>query len=154
MQIRNKIIQQSGDIINIPDSVKHYIDHEQLYQSIQEKGNTTMDIQRIHDILDAQKAEDINIIDVRHLTEVTDYMVICTARSSRHAMAISDNLAEIMKQEGFPALGIEGDGQSDWVLLDFSDCVVHVMLAETRAFYSLEKLWSITTNTREQQANE
>lgn len=109
-----------------------------------------MDIQQIHDILDDQKAEDINVIDVREQTDVTDYMIICTARSTRHAKAISDNLEEKMRELGEKAIGVEGTGQSDWILLDYADCVVHIMLEEAREFYSLEKLWNLTSINREQ----
>ncbi len=108
-----------------------------------------MDIKKIEQILDEQKAEDINIIDVRNLTGLTDYMIICTARSTRHAAAIGANFEDEMAKSGLKPIGVEGDAQSDWILLDFADFIVHVMLAEAREFYSLEKLWSLTSALRE-----
>jgi ribosome-associated protein len=147
-QIRNTLKQKSGDLINLPTKVKEYIDQNNLYK-IRGSNHSTMDIKKIEQILDDQKAEDINVIDVRNLTSLTDYMIICTARSTRHAAAIGENLAEEMAKSGLKPIGVEGDSQSDWILLDFADFIVHVMLAEARDFYSLEKLWSLTTSARE-----
>lgn len=92
--------------------------------------------------LDDLKGKDIITIDVREMTDVTDYMVICTGTSSRHVKSLADSVALDLKKRGSPAIGIEGVDQApEWALVDFGDVVVHVMLPETRDFYDLERLW-------------
>lgn len=93
--------------------------------------------------LDDLKAKDIVTLDVREMTGMTDQMVICTGTSSRHVRSLASNVATEAKKQGVMALGVEGDNGSDWVLVDFGDIVVHVMMAEAREFYELEKLWSV-----------
>ena len=92
--------------------------------------------------LDDLKARDLVALDVRDLTGVTDYMLICTGTSNRHVKALANNVAVEVKKHGLPAMGIEGAQAADWVLVDFGDVVVHVMSAEARDFYDLERLWS------------
>jgi len=92
--------------------------------------------------LDDLKARDLVALDVRELTGVTDYMLICTGTSNRHVKALANNVAVEVKKHGLPAMGIEGAQAADWVLVDFGDVVVHVMSAEARDFYDLERLWS------------
>ncbi len=94
------------------------------------------------DALDDLKAQEISEINVSKLTSVTDVMVIATGTSSRHIAALANNVQVTVKEAGVKPLGCEGDNGSDWVLLDLGDVVVHVMLAETRALYDLERLWS------------
>ncbi len=91
--------------------------------------------------LDDLQAIDTTIIDVRPLTTVTDLMIICTGRSTRHIKSIADNLVAQAKQQQVDYLHIEGDETSDWVLVDMGDIVVHIMLATARSFYNLEALW-------------
>ncbi|AIT10257.1 ribosomal silencing factor RsfS [Candidatus Francisella endociliophora] len=102
--------------------------------------------QRLHIIteaLDDLKALDIQAIDVEHLTDMMDKIVICTASSTTHAKSLSKNLEQELKSKGISILGIEGDNKSDWVLVDTGDIVAHIMLEETRNLYALEKLWDI-----------
>ncbi|MEN8204877.1 MAG: ribosome silencing factor [Pseudomonadota bacterium] len=89
------------------------------------------------------KGVDIRVIDVRGLTSITDRMVIASGTSSRHIKALADNVVLETKQNGFPALGVEGENGSEWVLVDLADVVVHIMMPEIREFYALEKLWSV-----------
>lgn len=92
--------------------------------------------------LEDLKGKEIVTLDVRHLTSVTDYMVFCSGTSNRHVRSLADNVEYEAKQRGVMALGVEGQSDGEWVLVDFGDVVVHVLLPETRAFYDLERLWT------------
>jgi len=93
--------------------------------------------------LDDIKGVGIKVIDVRGLTSITDRMVIVSGTSTRHIKAMADNVVLETKQNGFPALGVEGENGSEWVLVDLADVVVHIMMPDIREFYALEKLWSV-----------
>lgn len=101
-------------------------------------------VKKIIENLESHKAEHIEAIDVRHLTGITDYMIICTARSHVHARALSKHFCDFSKQMGIRPAAIEGEDDGEWILIDLSDYVIHIMLEATRDFYSLEKLWNIT----------
>lgn len=96
----------------------------------------------ILDALDDAKARDAVILDVRKVAMFTDYMIIVTGTSNRHVVSVADNVVRQLREEGRRATGVEGMEGGDWVLIDFGDVVVHVMRAQTRDFYNLEKLWS------------
>lgn len=91
--------------------------------------------------LDDIKAIDVVTLDVSSQTTITDFMIVCSGRSSRHVKAIADYLLEQMKAANLPALYANGVDKGDWALVDFGDFVVHIMQAETRAFYNIEGLW-------------
>ena len=97
----------------------------------------------VDSVLDDLKAEAIVRLDVRHLTSVTDLMVIATGRSNRHVRAVAETLLEQSKARGLTPLGVEGLDGGEWVLIDLADVVVHVMLPKVREFYDLEKLWDL-----------
>ena len=97
----------------------------------------------VDDVLDDLKAEAIARLDVRHLTSVTDLMVIATGRSNRHVRAVAETLIEQSKERGLTPIGVEGLDGGEWVLIDLADVVVHVMLPKVREFYDLEKLWDL-----------
>jgi ribosome-associated protein len=98
--------------------------------------------QLVVDSLDDLKGESIRTINVEKLTAITDYMVIATGRSSTHIKALADAVATRAKKADVEVVGIEGKMQSEWVLVDVGDVVVHIMLAPVRALYNLEELWS------------
>lgn len=91
--------------------------------------------------VDDDKAEDIVQIDLRGRSDVADYMVICSGRSSRQVAAISEKLADRLKQEMRISVRMEGKETGDWVLIDAGDVIVHVFRPEVRDFYQLEKMW-------------
>lgn len=93
--------------------------------------------------LDELKAKDTVVLDVRGLTSMTDTMVISTGTSNRHVRALAQAVMEKCREAGFRAQGIEGLEESEWVLVDLGDAVIHVMQAQARAFYQLEKLWDM-----------
>jgi ribosome-associated protein len=89
------------------------------------------------------RGRDIKILDVRELTTIFDYFVIVTGTSRRQLHAISDEIDRLFQEEmGDRRMGIEGYGESRWILLDYGDVVVHVFDEETRAYYGLEELWA------------
>ena len=91
--------------------------------------------------LEEEKAEDIVQIDLRGKTEIGDYMIVCSGRSSRQVSAISEKLAQKVKDEFGRSPKIEGKDIGDWVLIDTGDVIVHVFRPEVREFYQLEKMW-------------
>ncbi|MEZ5753816.1 MAG: ribosome silencing factor [Paracoccaceae bacterium] len=91
--------------------------------------------------VDDDKAEDIVQIDLRGRSDVADYMVICSGRSSRQVAAISEKLVDRLKQEFRVSSKMEGKETGDWVLIDTGDVIVHVFRPEVREFYQLEKMW-------------
>ncbi len=93
--------------------------------------------------LEDLKGQQITVLDVQKLTTVTETMIICTGTSNRHVKSLAQNVAEDAKQAGFRPLGIEGADTGEWVLVDLGGVVVHVMQAQARAFYQLEKLWTV-----------
>ena len=94
------------------------------------------------DALDDLKAVNTVTMDVTGLTDVMDYLVIASGTSNRHVKSLADNVCMEAKKQGQRALGVEGEDAGEWVLVDFGDVVVHVMLPATRDFYDLERLWA------------
>tara|TARA_B100000809_G_C15136104_1_gene530653 strand:+ start:3502 stop:3843 length:342 start_codon:yes stop_codon:yes gene_type:complete len=102
----------------------------------------------INDTLEGLKGKEILSMDVTELSDVMDTLIIATGTSSRHVKSLASSVAEDAKKAGFMPLGVEGLNSGDWVLCDFGDIVVHVMLAQAREFYDLEKLWSTAPENR------
>ena len=100
------------------------------------------------DALADMKALEIKVLDVRGLTDIADWMVIASGTSDRHVRSVAQRVVERTKQAGFRPHGVEGQQDSDWVLIDLSEMIVHVMLPRVREFYGLEKLWDITATKR------
>jgi len=88
-----------------------------------------------------RKAVDPVLFKVAKLTSITDYFLIASGKSSRQVQAIAQHLQRRMKQEGFTAFGIEGEKDGHWILLDYSDVVIHLFYQPIREFYDLEGLW-------------
>lgn len=94
------------------------------------------------------KAQDILCIDVKEKTSITDFMLIATGTSNRHVNSMIEHVREKVKAQGVQPLSEEGRGDSDWVLLDLGDVVVHVMTSAARQFYDLERLWQGAEQSR------
>ncbi|MFO7764248.1 MAG: ribosome silencing factor [Wenzhouxiangellaceae bacterium] len=100
-------------------------------------------------VLDDAKAQDIETFDLRDRNTFADFMILASGTSSRQNKAMADRLTMKIKEQGLSApLGVEGQQEGEWVLVDLTDVVVHLMLPQTRAFYNLEKLWDETTRNR------
>ncbi len=91
---------------------------------------------------DSKKAFDIQILDLRQLTYITDYFVICSGSNTTQVSAIADWIGHTMARAGEHPSHVEGGSESSWVLMDFGDVVVHIFDEQTRVYYSLEKLWN------------
>ena len=94
--------------------------------------------------LDDMKAVTVKVMDVRKVTDVADCMVLASGNSDRHVRSIADKVVEKAKAAGFRPMGMEGERDGEWVLVDLNDVIVHVMLPRVREFYALESLWEIT----------
>lgn len=92
-------------------------------------------------IIEDIQATEITVLDVHQQTTVTDFMIICNGRSSRHVKSIAEQAMEKMKAAGYPSISHNGVNSGEWALVDFGDLVLHVMQPTTRAFYNLEELW-------------
>ena len=88
-----------------------------------------------------KKATDVVILDLRKVTEFTDYFVLASAASQRQLLAVADAVMEAMREQGLRPSHIEGYPKQEWILLDYSDFVFHVFTPRMRAFYDLERLW-------------
>ena len=93
--------------------------------------------------LEDLKAVDIRVLDVHNMTSITDFMVIVSGNSDRHVRSLVDNVVTEAKARGVRPLGVEGEREAQWALVDLGDVVVHVMLPKVREFYQLEKLWDV-----------
>lgn len=91
-----------------------------------------------------KQAEDVVVIDLRSLSIVTDFFVICTAGSGRQITALKDHIDAVLSQRGCPVWHVEGEAGAvpQWVLMDYGDIVVHLMDQPARSFYQLEQLWA------------
>ena len=88
-----------------------------------------------------KKATDVVILDLRKVTEFTDYFVLASAANQRQMVAVADAVMEALREQGLRPSHIEGYPKQEWILLDYSDFVVHLFTPRNRAFYDLERLW-------------
>lgn len=95
----------------------------------------------VHEALLDVKAKEIVEIDVSRISNVSDAIVIASGTSTRHVKALADNVADEARKAGFRPIGVEGERDAEWILIDLGIVVVHVMLPTARKFYDLESLW-------------
>lgn len=107
-------------------------------------ANTTALAKALVKVLDTNKAEAINLLNIRDKCSFADYMIVASGRAPRHVAALADYVADHLKKQGTPALSIEGKDSGDWVLIDAGDIVVHIFRPEVRSFYNIEKMWTIS----------
>jgi len=93
--------------------------------------------------LEELKAKDVREIDVRGKTSIADLLVIASGTSARHVKSIADEVVKFAKKAGVMPLGVEGEREAEWVLVDLGDVIVHIMLPRIREFYGLERLWTV-----------
>ncbi len=134
---------RAGSPLSIQVTTRY--DHNLIIDDIQGRIINNMQAAQLLELaqnaLKDLKACDITEFNVTELTSITDFMIICTGTSSRHVKSISDHLVETLKQHQVHIIGVEGERTAEWILVDAGDIIVHVMQAETRDFYQLEKLW-------------
>ncbi len=108
------------------------------------KSVTTATLRKsVIDALEELKAKDVREIDVRGKTSIADLLVIASGTSARHVKSIADEVSKFAKKAGVMPLGVEGEQEGEWVLVDLGDVIVHVMLPRIREFYGLERLWTV-----------
>ena len=118
-------------------------------QTVQDELSTEQLQQLVVSALEDFKAVDILVIDVSDYNPLTERMIIASGNSTRHVKSMADNLILKAKKVGNPPLGVEGQSEGEWVLVDLNDVIVHLMLPQTRAFYNLEKLWEVSASHRD-----
>ena len=111
-------------------------------KSISNPTGNQNDAQRISELMLDKKAVDIIMIDVRKITTLTDFFVVCTSESEPQTRAITDHINQKMKEDGVKSWHIEGYEHLDWVLIDFVHIVVHIFSKEAREYYEFERLWA------------
>lgn len=103
----------------------------------------------VENALDEMKAVNVKVLAVKKLTDITDTMIIASGNSDRHVRSIADRVVEHAKKAGFRPMGVEGERDGEWVLVDLQDVIVHIMLPKVREFYRLESLWDVSAARRE-----
>jgi len=99
--------------------------------------------------IEDMKGVNVTTIDVRDKTDIADHMIIASGNSDRHVSAIAERVIEFAKKAGHRPMGVEGERDGEWVLVDLQDVIVHIMLPRVREFYRLESLWDVTAARRE-----
>ena len=104
-----------------------------------------MNLETLRDLVIAAlediKATDIKVLDLRGRSDMTDLMVIASGNTTRQVKSLANNVIEKAKEAGQRPIGVEGEAQGEWILVDLGDVVAHIMLPSVRDFYNLEKLW-------------
>lgn len=102
-------------------------------------------------LLDSKKAENISVIKIDAISSLADYFVIATGRGSTHVRSLCDELEEKLKEQGIVPARIEGYRSDSWILMDYTEVVVHVFTQEARDFYDLDRLWADGAKTQWQE---
>ena len=97
--------------------------------------------QQVIEALEDVKAVDINVINIRDVSDFADYMIVASGTSDTHVKALARNASDHLRKQGMNPLNTNGEDLGEWVLVDFGDVIVHVMRPEVREYYDLEKLW-------------
>ena len=114
---------------------------KELDELIYEESNRGL-AKKILEVLQESKAEEIVLIDVRETSNLADYLFICEGRSQLHCRGIAQNVVLRLKHQGDVHLGIEGELEGNWVLLDYGNIILHVFHPEIRKYYNIEKLYT------------
>jgi ribosome-associated protein len=116
-------------------------------RTVNAKQRPVVDV--VEGALDEMKAVNVRVLAVNKLTDITDTMIIASGNSDRHVRSIADRVVEHAKKAGFRPMGVEGERDGEWVLVDLQDVIVHIMLPKVREFYRLESLWDVSAARRE-----
>ncbi len=103
-------------------------------------------MEKVVKCMDSKKAADIRVLDISKITTMADYFVICQGGSTTQMKAIADEVEEKLDQAGVKPFGREGMNTAYWILMDYSDVIVHIFNSESRSFYSIENLWADAEN--------
>lgn len=114
---------------------------EEVWRRLSERGDPSPELRSVAEAALERNARLPTILDLRGLSDVTDFFVIATGDSDTHARAISENILDRTREDGFRPVGVEGLNAGRWVLMDYVGLIVHVFLGEVREFYQLERLW-------------
>lgn len=93
--------------------------------------------------IEDMKGKEVIVIDIRDKASFADLLIIASGTSTRHVRSIADEVASQSKAKGLAPIGVEGEREGEWVLVDLADIVVHLMLPRVREFYGLERLWQV-----------
>ncbi len=132
-----KLLRKKGNE-NLSEKI---LNEKELDGLISEESNLGL-AKKILELLQESKAEEIVLIDVRETSNIADYLFICEGRSQLHCRGIAQNVVFRLKQHGDTHLGIEGELEGNWVLLDYGNIILHVFHPEIRKYYNLEKLYA------------
>ncbi|MBE7051719.1 MAG: ribosome silencing factor [Ruminococcaceae bacterium] len=102
-------------------------------------------MEKVVGIMDSKKASDIKALDISSVTTMADYFVICQGNSGTQMKAIAEEIEEKLSEQGINPIGREGMSTAYWILMDYSEVIVHIFNSESRGFYSIENLWSDAT---------
>ena len=120
---------------------------KEAYMKVKQFSNDTTLAIKASEILDENKAENIALIDVSYLSNIADYFIIATANSTVHARALEGHIEDALEEIDAKVIRRDGTGDNRWIVLDFGSLIVHILTAEMREFYNIEKLWSDGKNT-------
>lgn len=101
-----------------------------------------------------KNAKDIVVLNLKNISAFTDYMIVCSGTSERQVQAISEAVREFLKKAKIRPLGIEGESNGQWILLDYDDVVISIFLESLRAFYDIENLWDAPSMNIDEKATE